>query len=124
VVRRRAPERLPAPRALADARSGGRGAGVVGSVLLRGPGVAGKGVTAALLGAAAAHARRAGATALYLVTSEEERAIALCRAAAEPFGASVAVWSSARGLDPFSVSSRTPSAALEAVLQAPAPSWG
>jgi AAA+ superfamily predicted ATPase len=63
----------------------------------------------------------AGTSLLYLVTSEEERAIALCRAAAEPFGASVAVWSSARGLDPFSVSSRTPSAALEAVLQAPAP---
>jgi hypothetical protein len=63
----------------------------------------------------------AGTPLVYLVTAEEDRAVALCRAAAEPFGASVAVWSSARGLEPFSPSSRTPTAALEAVLQVPAP---
>ncbi|MBK9518851.1 MAG: AAA family ATPase [Anaeromyxobacter sp.] len=63
----------------------------------------------------------AGTPLVYLVTSEEERAVALCRAAAEGFDASLAVWSSQRGLDPLAPAARTPLAALEAVLAAPAP---
>jgi len=63
----------------------------------------------------------AGTPLLYLVTGEEDRAVALCREAAGTFDASVGVWSSGRGLEPVAPSARTPLAALEAVLQAPAP---
>ena len=63
----------------------------------------------------------AGTPLLYLVTAEEDRAVRLCRAVAESFDATVAVWSSARGLDPLSPSARSPLAAVEAVLKAPAP---
>ncbi len=63
----------------------------------------------------------AGTPLLYLVTSEEHRAVALCRAAAEGFDASCGVWSSLRGLEPVAPAARDPLAALEAVLKAPAP---
>ena len=42
----------------------------------------------------------AGTPIIYLVTAEEERAVALARAAAEGFDASLATWSSHRGLLP------------------------
>ncbi len=62
-----------------------------------------------------------GAPVVYLVTAEEERAVALCRAAAEGFDAAVATWSSRRGLDPLAPAARDPLQALEVVLKAPAP---
>ncbi|HYG67044.1 MAG TPA: AAA family ATPase [Anaeromyxobacteraceae bacterium] len=63
----------------------------------------------------------AGTPILYLVTAEEERAVALCRAAAEAFDARVAVWSSQRGLEPGAAGARDPLAVLDAVLKAPPP---
>ncbi len=63
----------------------------------------------------------AGSPLLYLVTREEDRAVALCRAAAESFDARLAVWSSRRGVERLAPAARDPLAALEAVLQAPAP---
>jgi AAA+ superfamily predicted ATPase len=63
----------------------------------------------------------AGTPLVYLVTTEEERAVRLCRAAAEAFDANVAVWSSVRGLDPLAPSAKSPIAVVEAALQAPAP---
>jgi len=62
-----------------------------------------------------------GTPIVYLVTSEEDRAVALCRAAADGFDATVAVWSSHRGLDPLAPDARDPLAVLDAVLKAPAP---
>lgn len=66
----------------------------------------------------------AGAPLLYLVTGEEERAVALCRAAAEGFDARLAVWSARRGVERLAPAARDPLAALEAVLAAPAPVLG
>ncbi|HSN93053.1 MAG TPA: AAA family ATPase, partial [Anaeromyxobacteraceae bacterium] len=63
----------------------------------------------------------AGTPILYLVTAEEERAVAACRAAAEAFDARLGVWSSQRGLEPLAPSARDPLAALDAVARAPAP---
>ena len=63
----------------------------------------------------------AGAPLVYLVTPEEERAVALCRAAAEAFDARIAVWSSARGVEPGAPTARDPAAALDAVLRIAAP---
>jgi hypothetical protein len=63
----------------------------------------------------------AGTPLLYVVTSEEDRAVALCRAAAESFDATSAVWSAHRGLDPVAPAAREPLAALEAVTRAPSP---
>ncbi|HET9552578.1 MAG TPA: AAA family ATPase [Anaeromyxobacteraceae bacterium] len=63
----------------------------------------------------------AGTPVVYLVTAEEERAAALCRAAAEGFEAKVVTWSAARGLEPLAPAARDPLAALKAVLAAPAP---
>jgi hypothetical protein len=62
-----------------------------------------------------------GTPLVYLVTGEEERAIALCEAAAQSFDATLAVWSPHRGLDPIAPSARDPIALLHAVAQAPAP---
>ena len=61
----------------------------------------------------------AGTPLLYLVTSEEDRAVALCRGAAEGFDASCGVWSSLRGLEPIAPAARDPLAVLEAVLKVP-----
>jgi SpoVK/Ycf46/Vps4 family AAA+-type ATPase len=63
----------------------------------------------------------ARAPVLYLVTVEEARAVAVCRAAADAADANLAVWSSQRGLEPLAPSARTPIAAIQAALQAPAP---
>ncbi|MGA8890161.1 MAG: AAA family ATPase, partial [Anaeromyxobacteraceae bacterium] len=63
----------------------------------------------------------AGTPIVYLVTAEEERAVAICRAAADAFDANLAVWSSVRGLEPIAPLARSPVAAIEAALQAPAP---
>ncbi|HZZ84653.1 MAG TPA: AAA family ATPase [Anaeromyxobacteraceae bacterium] len=63
----------------------------------------------------------AGTPIVYLVTAEEERALAACRAAARAFEATLAVWSSARGLDPLAPAARAPAALLDAVAQAPSP---
>jgi hypothetical protein len=63
----------------------------------------------------------AGTPILYLVTAEEERAVALCRAAAEGFDARVAVWSSQRGLEPHAPAAKDPHALLDAILRTPPP---
>ena len=63
----------------------------------------------------------AGTPVIYLVTSEEERALALARAAAEGFDAQFATWSSHRGLVPQAPHARSPVEALDALLAAPAP---
>jgi hypothetical protein len=63
----------------------------------------------------------AGTALLYLVTGEEERAIAQCRAAAEGFQARLLVWSSRRGLEPLAPAARDPLAALDALAKVPAP---
>ena len=63
----------------------------------------------------------AGTPIVYLVTVEEARAVAVCRAAADAIDANVAVWSSERGLEPIAPEARTPIAAIQAVLKAPAP---
>lgn len=62
-----------------------------------------------------------GAPIIYLVTSEEERAVALARAAAEGFDAQTATWSSQRGLLPQAPHARSPIEALDALLAAPGP---
>jgi hypothetical protein len=63
----------------------------------------------------------AGTPILYLVTAEEDRAVAVCRAAAAAFEARSAVWSSNRGLDPLAPGVKDPSALLDAVAKAPGP---
>jgi hypothetical protein len=63
----------------------------------------------------------AGTPIVYLVTAEEERAVAVCQAAAAAFDARAGVWSSHRGLDPFAPKARDPVALLDAILAVPAP---
>lgn len=63
----------------------------------------------------------AGTPIVYLVTPEEERAVAVCQAAAAAFDARCAVWSTHRGLDPLAPTARSPAALLDAVLAAPPP---
>lgn len=63
----------------------------------------------------------AGVPVVYLVTVEEDRAVRACREAADASDAGMAVWSGARGLDPVAPEARSPLAALQAVLSAPAP---
>jgi hypothetical protein len=63
----------------------------------------------------------AGSPIVYLVTSEEERALALARAAAEGFDAQFASWSSHRGLLPQAPHARSPLEALDALLATPGP---
>lgn len=62
-----------------------------------------------------------GSPIIYLVTAEEERAVALARAAAEGFDAQTATWSSQRGLVPQAPHARSPIEALDALLAAPGP---
>jgi hypothetical protein len=62
-----------------------------------------------------------GTPVVYVVTPEEERAVALCQSAAEAFDARVGVWSSQRGFPPFAPAAKDPLAMLDAVLAAPAP---
>ncbi|HSD20997.1 MAG TPA: AAA family ATPase [Anaeromyxobacter sp.] len=63
----------------------------------------------------------AGTPIVYLVTAEEERAIAVCEAAAAGFGARAAVWSSPRGLEGLAPAAKDPAALLDALARAPAP---
>jgi hypothetical protein len=63
----------------------------------------------------------AGTPIVYLVTSEEDRALALARATAEGFDAQTATWSSQRGLLPQAPHARSPIEALDALLAAPGP---
>ena len=63
----------------------------------------------------------AGTPIIYVVTTEEERAVAVCQAAAATFEARTAVWSSARGLDPLLPAARDPAQLLDAVAKAPPP---
>ena len=63
----------------------------------------------------------AGTPIVYVVTREEDRAVALCQAAATAFDARSGVWSSNRGLDPLSPAAKDPSALLDLLLKAPAP---
>ena len=63
----------------------------------------------------------AGTSIVYLVTAEEERAIALCEAAARAFDARAAVWSSNRGLQGVAPAAREPGAFLDALVRTPSP---
>ena len=72
-----------------------------------------------------AQLHRTGARVIYVVTGEEERAVALCRAALErrpghPGGAAVALWSRTRGLEPGDPAATGGAAALEALFRGPA----
>jgi hypothetical protein len=63
----------------------------------------------------------AGTPILYLVTPEEERAVALCQAAAASFDARAAVWSAHRGLADLAPAAKDPSAFLDAFVRVPGP---
>jgi hypothetical protein len=63
----------------------------------------------------------AGTAVLYVLTAEEERAVAACHAAAAGFGARAAVWSSHRGLEGLAPAAKDPAALLDALARAPAP---
>jgi hypothetical protein len=63
----------------------------------------------------------AGTPILYLVTTEEERAISLCDAAARAFDAKAAVWSPHRGLEGIAPAAKDPGAFLDALVRAPSP---
>jgi len=63
----------------------------------------------------------AGTPVVYLVTPEEERAIALCESAAEAFDARVGIWSPHRGFAPIAPNARDPIAMLDALVASPAP---
>jgi hypothetical protein len=63
----------------------------------------------------------AGTALIYLVTQEEERAVAVCQAAATAFEARAGVWSAHRGLDPLAPAARDPAQLLDVLLKAPAP---
>ncbi|HSN14862.1 MAG TPA: AAA family ATPase, partial [Anaeromyxobacteraceae bacterium] len=63
----------------------------------------------------------AGTPVVYVVTPEEDRAVALCQAAGEAFDAKVGVWTSHRGLVPFAPHAKDPIAMLDALVAAPAP---
>ncbi|HET9594521.1 MAG TPA: AAA family ATPase [Anaeromyxobacteraceae bacterium] len=61
---------------------------------------------------------RTGARIVYVVTEEEERAVALCRAALEgPGGPQLAVWSRTRGLDGLAPAARDGRSALDALFK-------
>ena len=63
----------------------------------------------------------AGTAIIYLVTAEEERAIALCDAAARAFDARATVWSVHRGLEGIAPGAKDPAAFLDALVRAPSP---
>jgi hypothetical protein len=63
----------------------------------------------------------AGTPIVYLVTSEEDRAIALCHAAAASFDARAAVWSAHRGLAELAPAAKDPAAFLDAFVRVPGP---
>ena len=63
----------------------------------------------------------AGTPIVYLVTSEEERAIAFCEAAAASFEARAAVWSAHRGLAEVAPAAKDPAAFLDAFVRVQGP---
>lgn len=63
----------------------------------------------------------AGTPVVWIVTEEEDRAVAACQAAAAAFDARAAVWSTNRGLDPLAPAAKDPAALIDALLAAPAP---
>ncbi len=63
----------------------------------------------------------AGTPIVYLVTSEEERAVGICQAAASSFDAHALVWSAHRGLEGMSPGAKDPAAFLDALARAPGP---
>ena len=63
----------------------------------------------------------AGTSILYVVTAEEERAVAVCEAAARSFEARAAVWSAHRGLEGIAPAAKDAGALLDAVVRAPSP---
>jgi len=63
----------------------------------------------------------AGSPIVYLVTPEEDRAIALCEAAAEGFDAKALVWSAHRGLADAAPLAKEPLAFLDAFVRVPGP---
>lgn len=63
----------------------------------------------------------AGTPIVYLVTQEEERAIALCEAAAASFDARVAVWSAHRGLVDVAPAAKDGGALLDALVRMDGP---
>lgn len=63
----------------------------------------------------------AGTSIVYLVTTEEDRAVGFCWRAGEALDARLGVWSSYRGLAPFAASAKEPLEMLEELLAAPAP---
>ncbi len=63
----------------------------------------------------------AGTPVVYIVTHEEDRAIAFCESAAEAFDARIGVWSPHRGLAPLAPHAKDPVAMLDALAAAPAP---
>ena len=62
-----------------------------------------------------------GTPIIYVVTPEEERAIALCDDAARAFDARASVWSAHRGHEGIAPAARDPLALIDAVVRAPAP---
>jgi hypothetical protein len=63
----------------------------------------------------------AGTPILYLVTAEEERAVAHCEAAAKAFDARAAVWTAHRGLEGVAPAAKDPASFLDALVRAPSP---
>lgn len=63
----------------------------------------------------------AGTPIVYLVTAEEERAVACCEAAAASFDARAAVWSAVRGLGEVAPAAKEPGAFLDAFVRLPGP---
>jgi hypothetical protein len=63
----------------------------------------------------------AGTPILYLVTGEEDRAVACCEAAAASFDARSWVWSAHRGLAELAPGAKDPAACLDALVRIPGP---
>jgi len=63
----------------------------------------------------------AGSPIVYLVTLEEERAVAFCEAAAGSFDARALVWSTHRGLAEVAPAAKDPAAFLDAFVRVPGP---
>jgi AAA+ superfamily predicted ATPase len=59
---------------------------------------------------------------VYLVTADEERAVAVCRLAAGALKAQLSIWSSGTGLVPSAPEAREPLALFESIRQGPSPS--
>lgn len=59
---------------------------------------------------------------VYLVTQDEERAVAICRLASQALRASTSVWSLHSGLVPLAPGSREPLTMLDSIYRGPAPS--